>query len=422
MTTVITLASAKGGSGKTTIAASIANVLAQMGQKCLLVDCDEATNGLTLLYIDEVNSFPAREATTKAQCGGSLDLDNSIIPSFVRISKNIDLWPAAFIFDRRKELDAKLFYEHLHATKNLFFNEYDTVILDAQAGSEDLSFVAMDKTISDFVVIVSEYDPMSAAGVERLKGLSPDNLSYDRTWILLNKLLPEFVEKFSEFLSVSHYLPPLPWTAEVVRAYSRRQLALNFDKGSEYTMAMLQLIRSLPIDGMDKMVELWLENKAETLKQPIEVQIGDTYDIVRSLNREIDLTKRRSSKIRLLITSASIAISAAALWLSYLSANKGESLLAIGEDRAYTALVTLIIVLAMAPLIASIISSNGLVRLIKKMLGLPVYGGDQRTEIDILEAQLSAHLERLRELEFLKSASATELLSGNVRRGKRDSH
>ena len=180
-----------------------------------------------------------------------------------------------------------------------------------------ISFVAMDKTISDFVVIVSEYDPMSAAGVERLKGLSPDNLSYDRTWILLNKLLPEFVEKFSEFLSVSHYLPPLPWTAEVVRAYSRRQLALNFDKGSEYTMAMLQLIRSLPIDGMDKMVELWLENKAETLKQPIEVQIGDTYDIVRSLNREIDLTKRRSSKIRLLITSASIAISAAALWLSY---------------------------------------------------------------------------------------------------------
>jgi hypothetical protein len=37
-------------------------------------------------------------------------------------------------------------------------------------------------------------DPVSAAGVERLKDLARDDFTYERTWILLNKILPEFVK------------------------------------------------------------------------------------------------------------------------------------------------------------------------------------------------------------------------------------
>ena len=50
------LASAKGGSGKTVLCASFAAFLAELGRKVLILDVDAATYGLTLLYLNEVNS------------------------------------------------------------------------------------------------------------------------------------------------------------------------------------------------------------------------------------------------------------------------------------------------------------------------------------------------------------------------------
>jgi cellulose biosynthesis protein BcsQ len=55
--TVYCLASAKGGSGKTTIAATLALFLAQLRKDVLLIDCDEATGGLSLLYLEEVRNW-----------------------------------------------------------------------------------------------------------------------------------------------------------------------------------------------------------------------------------------------------------------------------------------------------------------------------------------------------------------------------
>ena len=51
---VLCFASAKGGSGKTVITATIGAFLSALGKRVLLVDADAATNGLTLLYIKEV--------------------------------------------------------------------------------------------------------------------------------------------------------------------------------------------------------------------------------------------------------------------------------------------------------------------------------------------------------------------------------
>ncbi len=93
----------------------------------------------------------------------------------------------------------------------------------------------MKRGISDEVIIVSEYDPVSAAGVERLKGLLREDLTIDRTWILLNKLLPDFVQSFTDFLEVVKYPNPIPWDAEVVKAYARRKLALDLNYGNNHT-------------------------------------------------------------------------------------------------------------------------------------------------------------------------------------------
>lgn len=65
--------------------------------------------------------------------------------------------------------------------------DFDYIFLDAQAGADSFAKVSMTRGISDEVVIVSEFDRVSAADVERLKGLLPKVLYFDRTWVLLNK-------------------------------------------------------------------------------------------------------------------------------------------------------------------------------------------------------------------------------------------
>ena len=89
-------------------------------------------------------------------------------------------------------------------------------ILDAQVGTDIYSQIAIEN--ADEIVIVSEYNPISAEGVERLKRLFSEYLQYENTWVLFNKILPEFSKSLGDFLSVVQYLSPIPWDAEVVRA------------------------------------------------------------------------------------------------------------------------------------------------------------------------------------------------------------
>ena len=50
----LALISGKGGSGKTTIALSIASMLSECNIKTLLLDCDLSTNGATYFYENKI--------------------------------------------------------------------------------------------------------------------------------------------------------------------------------------------------------------------------------------------------------------------------------------------------------------------------------------------------------------------------------
>ena len=126
--------------------------------------------------------------------------------------------------------------------------------------------------------------PMPASS--RLKARLPDELDIGRTWILLNKLLPEFVAKFSEFLSVARYLPPIPWTADVVRAYSRRRLALDFQDGNQYTLGILAVVRELLDVDQSVALEDWLERQAARLREPLGEQLRDAEKLLDAAREE----------------------------------------------------------------------------------------------------------------------------------------
>ena len=135
----------------------------------------------------------------------------------VVLSSGCFLMPATYAFSNTEAKNPSDYASSLRRIVDLGREEFDFVFLDAQAGSDIYAQIAISRTVSDEVVLVSEYDPVSASGMERLKAIFRDDLTYERTWILLNKMLPEFVRSFSDFLEIARYLTPVPWSADVVR-------------------------------------------------------------------------------------------------------------------------------------------------------------------------------------------------------------
>ena len=293
---VYCIASAKGGSGKTMVTANIASFLASLGKRCLIVDCDAATQGMTLLYIDEVSSksngkkvglFEYRRAFEDAT---SQNEPKRVEDNIITLSDGVDLFPATYTFssDSREQNTASI--KNLEKFLPLLREHYDLIFLDAQAGADEHSRVAMSKDISDEVVIVSEYDPMSSAGVERLKQIVGQDLDFSRTAVLLNKMLPEFVGKFSEFLSVANYLPPIPWNADVVRAYAKRKLALDLERGNAFTLAIIRTVTALMGQDAEIDIERWTRERAYALRAPLEEQYA-------AAEAELDAALREKNKL-----------------------------------------------------------------------------------------------------------------------------
>jgi MinD-like ATPase involved in chromosome partitioning or flagellar assembly len=315
------MASAKGGSGKTILTATFATFLANLGKKVLMIDTDAATNGLTLFYIKEVRLQAEVEAGMNRRSVGVYEQgSHGLPPTKIELGEGLQLIPATFSFQNTEEVDIARYQLSLQHMMHDLRDLYDYIFLDAQAGSDPYAQISMSKGISDEVVIVSEYDPMSAAGVERLKALFPGELSYVRTWVLLNKMLPDFVKSFSDFMEVAKYLSPIPWDADVVRAYARRRLALNLETGNEYTLAVRQTLATLLGEQLADDMKKWAKEREAALRHPIVEQIRDTEKELEGLLMEVNWQERRKERRRLFteITSLTAALASSIILLTWL--------------------------------------------------------------------------------------------------------
>ena len=266
----------------------------------MLIDSDFATNGLTLLFLKEVRVKSELIYSTDQKPVGLCEaLTNIQRPDIVSLSEYLELIPATFDLQigisNADEMVKYKFQELLRS----FREEYDFIFIDAQAGADDMGRIAMSRKVSDEVVIVSEYDPMSAAGVERLKALLREDLTYDRTWVLLNKILPEFAKSFSDFMEVAKYLSPIPWDASVVRAYARRQLAIDTDTGNEHTISVLQTLKGLCGESIQQDLTAWVQSRAAAIRQPLEEQYSDAEKEMAFLLSQKSNIERRKQLFRL---------------------------------------------------------------------------------------------------------------------------
>lgn len=392
---VICMASAKGGAGKTSLVATFATFLSKLDKKVLIIDSDFSTNGLTLLFLKEMRvKSELIHSTARAPIGL---FEGLTIPSecdIVELSEHLHLIPATFGLQAGTSSASASTQQHFQELLRPLREVYDFIFIDAQAGADEMAQIAMSRNVSDEVVIVSEYDPMSAAGVERLKALLREDLTYDRTWVLLNKILPEFAKSFSDFLEVAKYLSPIPWDAEVVRAYARRRLAIDTDTGNEHTLSVLQTLRGLCGETIQEQLEVWVQSRAAVIRQPIEDQYSDAEIEMSYLLSGLSRVQRKKQIRRLFGLSF---VTMALMSVIYLQLNFREAIFSsVPMGLLVVVLVTTVFIL--------MTDFTAILRIF----------GVEGVKVQLDEARYNRQLEllqeRLKRLEFLRSLDPETLL------------
>src|SRR5262245_24495077 len=93
----ICIASAKGGSGKTSLTATFGAFLSELGLKVLLIDGDFATCGLTLLFLKEVRTKGTSVHTTSRTPVGLCEaIAEPLACDEVELSEGLSLIPASY--------------------------------------------------------------------------------------------------------------------------------------------------------------------------------------------------------------------------------------------------------------------------------------------------------------------------------------
>jgi len=304
MNNIICFCSAKGGVGKTIISASFAELLSDLGKKILLIDLDAATNGLTLFYLDKLIKFKKSNHDTKIS--GIFEVkENSEITPF-EISKNFKMIPSAYVMQDNKITMPDNFENIITNLINNISADFDYIILDTQAGAEETNKIAFKH--SDLVVIVSEFDPMSSEGIDRLKRLYSKELTYEKTLILFNKILPEFSDILGKFTTITKYLSPIHWDKEVMLSYSQRKLPINMKSSNDYTLALIKTAYSLLGSEIEVEINEWKKNREKSIKEPafnelelIENEISEKNKKLIQLEMKLKDLYEKSKERKLLL-------------------------------------------------------------------------------------------------------------------------
>lgn len=161
---IITVASAKGGVGKSTFCCGVGNVLALNGKRVLLVDMDIGVRSLDILLgVSEKTVYNWGDIIN-----GNCDYRRAVIET----SKELYLLPAPMGFN--DEYTPEAFGEMIESLKK----DFDFIILDAPAGLESGFRLAVSASKQCIIVSTPEATSIRAASYasQNVKGLGVDDV------------------------------------------------------------------------------------------------------------------------------------------------------------------------------------------------------------------------------------------------------
>lgn len=192
MTKTIALLSGKGGSGKTTIALSMASLLAKCEIKTILIDCDFSTNGASFFYESKLvpnNYVSFFDVMTNNNLGKDFIKINpflSFVPSFSNLSNAI---LSSCNYD---EDDA----ERISNLIEKISTQFDVCIFDCQAGYTDLLSYLLPNI--NETLFVMEADAISSAAIRTLHLKIGEKLNNYKSYQIFNKATPEEYEIYNK--------------------------------------------------------------------------------------------------------------------------------------------------------------------------------------------------------------------------------
>jgi cellulose biosynthesis protein BcsQ len=335
---VLCFASAKGGAGATTIAASAGTLLAGLGHTTLLIDAAPASGGLTLFYL---HTLLARRSASGPQLQGVFEtsFDSGISFSYAFVEPNLAVVPLSYGPYPLNDMDEQRLAVALPRLIDEASSFFDYIILDTGSVADGASEVAA--LLADHVIVVAECDALSFAQLEIAAIAAAGPLSRSRRWVLPNKMSPASVRAWRDAQTSERSLPPIPADPEVRQAYASRHVAIDLVQPNLFTVALLHALAGL--SGFEfHSLELPQATDTAALRQEIVERyegIAAERNALRTRFMQLSAAALRPGAFRKpAVTIALAAAVAAVLWLL------AGSAIALGASSAWRALAYLLVV------------------------------------------------------------------------------
>lgn len=245
----------KGGTGKTTLAATLALLLAEEGARVLAVDADPDANlagalgippeqAAALTPVSELRELIAeRTGVTPGTLGGFFKMNPRVDDLPERLSLSVGGVRLMVMGTVKKGEGGCVCPESVllkSLVKHLLITRGEVVILDMEAGIEHLGRGTAAGV--DAMLVVVEPGARSVRTAEAIKRLSQD-IGITRLFVVLNKARPGDMERMSAVLDGFAVLGALPYSEDVLQADLQEQVA--YVTAPEYVAAVRGLAREL---------------------------------------------------------------------------------------------------------------------------------------------------------------------------------
>jgi len=247
MTQIISIANQKGGVGKTTTSVNLSAVLAKLGKKVLLVDCDSQANATTGMGIDK----PSLEASLYHGMIGEAEIEEIILPTMLPklfiVPANVDLIGFEIEMVGADQREAKL--KQLLAR---VIGRFDFIIIDCPPALSLLTLNALTASHSVLIPLQSEFFALEGLGqlldtIKRVKSSFNPGLKikgilltmYDKRTNLAQNVVEEARQYFKDLV----FTTKIPRNVKLGEAPSYGLPVILYDKLSQGSKSYVAFAR-----------------------------------------------------------------------------------------------------------------------------------------------------------------------------------
>lgn len=325
MSKSVAFLSGKGGSGKTTLALSIADLLSRCNITTLLVDCDLSTNGATYFYesclsddkyhhyypisneYDRLfngiyvydNKLPNSNSQTKLNSFSDLLECKSGTVFPLQIKKNLFFLPSVTkLSDQEETKTQKLSPDSIERKLDYFIKGsdfyFDVILFDCQAGYTDLLPSLLPKMDTNLFIL--EADSVSGSAMRNFHLKTGKYLGKSKLYQVFNKVTEEEYEIYSKitgtfFINIGTIL----FDGKIRQAFSRLQIPdlenVSARFGSDICDICKLIFREAELNNKlnDFSIDIKIQ-KIQEEKKEIELQLADMPSKSSNANKLITYT------------------------------------------------------------------------------------------------------------------------------------